>query len=145
VRHLNKKKHLNRTASHRKALACNLSAALFEQKRITTTLAKAKFCRSRAERFISFAKKGTISARRHVLRYLPRKDIVKMLFDEIAPMYAERPGGYTRIIKLGYRKGDAAPTAILELVGFEEAVMNEKVKRQEEKKKRKEKAAEDNK
>ena len=142
MRHLNKNWHLNRTKSHRKALVANLSAALFENKRITTTLAKAKFCRSRAERFITFAKKGTIAARRHVLRYLPRKDIVKLLFDEIAPKYSTRPGGYTRIIKIGNRKGDAAPMAILELVGFEETVMSEKVKRQEAKKAEKEKEKE---
>jgi len=143
VRHLNRTKHLNRSASHRKALAGNLSAALFEKKRITTTLAKAKYCRSKAERFISFAKKGTLAARRHILRYMPRKDIVKMLFDEIAPKYASRPGGYTRIVKLGSRKGDAAPMAILELVGFEETVISEKAKRQAEKKARKEKAKEE--
>jgi large subunit ribosomal protein L17 len=136
---------LNRTRSHRKALAMNLSAALFERKRITTTLAKAKFCRSRAERFITFAKKGTISARRHVLRYIPRKDIVKILFDEIAPKYADRPGGYTRIVKLGYRPGDAAPMAVLELVGYEESVLKEKAKRQQAKRERKEKEKEEEK
>ncbi len=139
MRHLKKTRHLNKTASHRKALAANLAAALFERKRITTTLANAKFCRSKAEKFITFAKKGTVAARRHVLRYLPRKDIVKLLFDEIAPKYKNRPGGYTRIIKLGNRQGDAAPMAILELVGFEETVIKEKVKKAEEKKARKEK------
>lgn len=143
MRHLNKTKHLNRTASHRKALAMNLSAALFERKRITTTLAKAKFCRSKAERFITFAKKGTIAARRHVLKSLPRKNIVKLLFDDIAPKYKDRPGGYTRIIKLQNRPGDAAPMAILELVGFEDIVMSEKAKRQEEKRARKEKEKEE--
>ena len=145
MRHLNKTKHLNRTASHRKALAANLSTALFERKRITTTLAKARFCRSKAERFITFAKKGTVAARRHVLRYLHKRDIVKTLFDDIAPRYLNRPGGYTRIVKLGNRKGDAAPMAILELVGFEETVMKEKVKRAEEKKARKEKEEADKK
>lgn len=145
MRHLNKSWHLNRTKSHRKALAANLAAALFEKKRITTTLPKARFCRSKAERFITFAKKGTVAARRHVLRYIPRRDIVKILFDDIAPQYADRPGGYTRIIKLGNRKGDAAPMAILELVGFEEAVMKEKVKRAEDKKARKEKEEKDKK
>ncbi len=143
MRHLNRTKHLNRSASHRKALLGNMSAALFEKKRITTTLAKAKFCRSRAERFISFAKKGTIAARRHIMRYMPQRDIVKMLFDEIAPKYESRPGGYTRIIKLGFRKGDAAPMAILELVGYEEMVISEKAKRIAEKKAKKEKAKED--
>ena len=143
MRHLNKTKHLNRTASHRKALAANLTAALFENKRITTTLAKAQFCRSKAERFITFAKKGTVAARRHIFKYMPRKDIIKTLFDDIAPRYKDRPGGYTRIVKLGFRKGDAAPMAILELVGYEDVVMSEKVKRQEEKKARKEKKREE--
>ena len=138
MRHLKTSVHLNRTKSHRKMLAANLAAGLFEKKRIVTTLAKAKFCRQRTERFITFAKKGTIAARRHVLRYLPRKDIVKLLFDEIAPTYTERNGGYTRIIKMGHRPGDAAPMAILELVGFEEVALEEKLKREQAKKAKKE-------
>lgn len=141
MRHLNTKKHLNRSASHRKALASNMSASLFQYKRITTTLAKAKYIRSKAEHFITFAKKGTLSARRHVLRYIAQKDIVKILFDEIAPKFADRNGGYTRIVKLGNRPGDAAPMAILELVGFEDVVISAKVKRQEEKRAKKEKKA----
>ncbi len=79
------------------------------------------------------------------MRRLPRRDIVKILFDDIAPKYTERPGGYTRIIKLGNRAGDAAPMAILELVGFEDTVLSEKVKRQEAKKERKEKKKEEEK
>jgi large subunit ribosomal protein L17 len=142
VRHLNKTKHLNRTRSHRKALSANLAAALFERKRITTTLAKAKYCRSRAERLITFAKSGTIADRRQVYRFIPQRNIIKLLFDEIAFKYKDRTGGYTRIIKLANRKGDAAPMAILELVGYEEAVLSEKAKRLEEKKARKEKEKE---
>ncbi|MBC8204308.1 50S ribosomal protein L17 [bacterium] len=138
MRHLKTTKHLSRTKSHRKALTANLSAALFTKKRIVTTLAKAKYCRPRAERFITCAKKETLAARRHVLRYIPRKDVVKLLFDEIAPAYKERPGGYTRIIKLGHREGDAAPMAILELVGFEEIALKEKMKREQAKKDKKE-------
>ena len=145
MRHLKTTKHLNRTASHRKALTANLSTALFEKKRIVTTLAKAKFCQPKAERFITFAKKGTIAARRHVLRFLPRKDAVKILFDEIAPKYKNRNGGYTRIIKLGYRKGDAAPMAVLELVEYEDKVLTEKIKHQEAKKARREKRREEEK
>jgi len=145
VRHLNKTKHLSRTSSHRKALTANLAAALFQKKRIVTTLTKAKFCRTSAEKFITFAKKGTLEARRHVLRKLPRRDIVKILFDDIAPKYTERPGGYTRIIKIGSRPGDAAPMAILELVDFEDTILSEKVKRQEAKKERKEKKKEEEK
>jgi large subunit ribosomal protein L17 len=119
MRHLKSGYHLNRTRAHRKALLSNLSAALFERKRIKTTLAKAKATRSVAEKFITFAKKGDLASRRQVLRYIPRKDVVKTLFEEIAPKYAERAGGYSRIVKLGQRQGDGAPMAILELVGFE--------------------------
>ena len=126
MRHQKSGYHLNRTRSHRKALLSNLSAALFERKRIKTTLAKAKATRSVAERYITFAKKGDRASRRRVLRDIPRKDIVKILFDEIAPMYAERQGGYSRIVKLGQRLGDGAPLAILELVGYESKVATKK-------------------
>jgi len=126
MRHLKSGYHLNRSQSHRKALLSNLSAALFERKRIKTTLAKAKATRSVAERFITFAKKGDLASRRHVLRFIPRKDIVKMLFEEIAPAYTDRQGGYSRIVKLGQRMGDGAPLAILELVGFEDIVAAKK-------------------
>jgi large subunit ribosomal protein L17 len=123
----------------------NLSAALFERKHIRTTLAKAKATRSVAERFITFAKKGDLASRRHVLRFIQRKDIVKMLFEEIAPAYADRQGGYSRIVKLGQRMGDGAPLAILELVGFEEIVAAKKAeaaKKKAEKKAAKEKKKE---
>jgi len=126
MRHQKSGYHLNRTKSHRKALLSNLSAALFERKRIKTTLAKAKATRSVAERYITFAKKGDLASRRRVLRDIPRKDIVKILFDEIAPMYEERQGGYSRIVKLGQRMGDGAPLAILELVGYESKVASKK-------------------
>lgn len=126
MRHLKSGYHLNRTASHRKAMLSNLSAALFERKRIKTTLAKAKAARSVAERFITMAKKGDLASRRQVLRYIPQKRIVKILFEDIAPQYADRPGGYSRIVKLGQRQGDGAPLAILELVGFETAVQKKK-------------------
>jgi large subunit ribosomal protein L17 len=126
MRHLKSGYHLNRTRSHRRAMLSNLSAALFEHKRIKTTLAKAKATRSVAERFITFAKKGDLASRRRVLRYIPQKRIVKILFDEIAPMYDDRPGGYSRIVKLGQRMGDGAPLAMLELVGFETKVAKKK-------------------
>lgn len=126
MRHLKSGYHLNRTASHRKAMLSNLSAALFERKRIKTTLAKAKAARSVAERFITMAKKGDLAARRQVLRFIPQKRIVKILFEDIAPKYADRPGGYSRIVKLGQRQGDGAPLAILELVGFETMVQKKK-------------------
>lgn len=126
MRHLKSGYHLNRTASHRKAMLSNLSAALFERKRIKTTLAKAKAARSVAERFITMAKKGDLASRRRVLRFIPQKRIVKILFEDIAPMYTDRPGGYSRIVKLGQRHGDGAPLAILELVGFETVVQTKK-------------------
>jgi large subunit ribosomal protein L17 len=110
---------LHRSASHRRALFSNLAQALFEHKRVRTTLIKARATRPFAERLVTYAKKGTLASRRLVLRYLRKKDVVKALFEEIAPTFADRPGGYTRIIKLGQRIGDAAPMAMLELVGFE--------------------------
>jgi len=110
---------LSRTASHRRALYANLAQALFEHKRVRTTLTKARATRPFAERLVTYAKKGTLAARRLVLRYLRKKPVVKSLFEEIAPTFADRPGGYTRITKLGQRVGDAAPMAMLELVGFE--------------------------
>jgi large subunit ribosomal protein L17 len=119
MRHLNKGRSLSRSPSHRKALLANLAQELFERKRIRTTLAKAKELRPYAEKLVTNAKKGHLAARRHVLRYLSRADVVKMLFEEIAPKFAERNGGYTRIIKLNPRIGDNAPLAIVELVGFE--------------------------
>jgi large subunit ribosomal protein L17 len=119
MRHLNTGRNLSRSTSHRKALLNNLAQELFQHKRIRTTLAKAKELRPFAEKLVTTAKKGDIAARRHVLRFLSRKSVVKSLFDSIAPSFAERNGGYTRIIKLGTRIGDAAPLAIIELVGFE--------------------------
>jgi ribosomal protein L17 len=94
----------------------NLSAQLFQHKRITTTLTKAKRLRPVAERFITFGKKGDLAARRRVLRSIADKSVVHELFTVIAPAMAERPGGYTRIIKIGNRKGDNAPMAVIELV-----------------------------
>ena len=93
----------------------NLSAQLFQHKRITTTLTKAKRLRPVAERFITFGKKGDLAARRRVLRSITDKSVVHELFTVIAPAMAERPGGYTRIIKIGNRKGDNAPMAVIEL------------------------------
>lgn len=104
----------------------NMVASLFLHKKIKTTHPKAKEARRLAERLITFGKKGTLAARRHVLRFIPNKDIVKMLFDEIAPHFAERNGGYTRVIKLGFREGDGAPMSILELVDMEKPVEEEK-------------------
>lgn len=110
---------MSRTSEHRKALLCNLAQELFQHKRIQTTLIKAKEVRPFAERLITHAKKNDLAARRQVARYLNRRSVLKSLFEEIAPTFANRPGGYTRIIRIGNRAGDNAPTAIIELVGFE--------------------------
>jgi large subunit ribosomal protein L17 len=102
--------------AHERHMLANLAQALFEHGRITTTEAKAKRLRPYAEHLITFAKKGDLHARRQVLKRLNDKSVVHVLFDEIGPRYENRPGGYTRIVKLGPRKGDNAPMAIIELV-----------------------------
>ncbi len=118
MRHRKHNVGLNRTRQHRRALLANLASALFTHKKIVTTLPKAKAARSYAERLITFARKGDLAARRHVLRKITNKTVVKELFDEIGPKFRERNGGYTRIIQMDNRVGDNAPMAILELVGF---------------------------
>ena len=102
--------------AHERLMLANLATALFEHGRITTTETKAKRLRPLAERLITFAKKGDLHARRQVLTVVRDKEVVHTLFDEIGPQYAERQGGYTRITKLGPRKGDNAPMAVIELV-----------------------------
>jgi len=97
-----------------------LAAQLFTHERIRTTEAKAKALRPFAEHLITFAKKGTVHARRQVLRTVPDRDVVHKLFSEIGPRFADRPGGYTRILKLGQRKGDGAPMALIELMPSED-------------------------
>jgi len=116
VRHRKKGRQLSRTASHRKATLRNLATALFRHGRIRTTTAKAKELRGYAERLITLARRGDLHSRRLVARKIQDRDVAGRLFDEIAPRYLERPGGYTRIIKLGHRKGDAAEMSIIELV-----------------------------
>ncbi len=135
---------LKRTVSHRRALLMNLAMGLIAHKRIKTTLAKAKELRGYVERMISFAKRGDISSRRHVARYIRDRKTVQELFGEIAPKYTERNGGYTRVLKLGQRSSDAAEMAFVELVGFEGFVRKkeeQKAKQKEEKAKKKEKEA----
>ena len=107
---------LGGSPAHQKLMLANLAKSLFEHDKITTTEAKARLLRPYAERLITKAKKGDLHNRRQVLAVLRDKDIVFRLFDEIAPNYANRPGGYTRIIKAGTRKGDNAPMAVIELV-----------------------------
>ena len=102
--------------AHQRLMLGTLASQLFQHERINTTQAKAKAVRPLAERLITFAKKGDVAARREVLKVIPDRDVVHKLFSEIGPRYAERNGGYTRIMKLGQRKGDGAPMAIIELV-----------------------------
>jgi large subunit ribosomal protein L17 len=116
MRHNKKVTHLGRTTSHKKALMRNMVISLFEHKSIKTTQAKAKEAKRFAEKMITYAKKGTLHHRRLAFKFLQNKDAVKTLFDEIGPASAERAGGYTRVIKLGFRAGDAAAVCLLELV-----------------------------
>ena len=116
MRHNKKGTHLGRTTSHKKALMRNMVISLFEHKSIKTTQAKAKEAKRFAEKMITYAKKGSLHHRRLAFKFLQNKEAVKILFDEIAPACAERNGGYTRVIKLGFRNGDAAALCLLELV-----------------------------
>ncbi len=106
--------------AHQKLMLGGLAASLFTHERIRTTEAKAKALRPLAEHLITFAKKGDVHARREVLRRVTDRDVVHKLFAEIGPRYAERNGGYTRVLKLGQRKGDGAPMALIELLPEEE-------------------------
>lgn len=146
MRHLNDVKKLGRTASHRNAMLSNMVASVFEHKHIRTTTAKAKVARRMVDRMITHAKKNTVAARRLVFDHLRRRDIVKILFDDIAPKYATRNGGYTRVLKLGRRQGDGAEIAILELVGYESLQLEKQQaaaeKRAERKRRRELKASE---
>jgi large subunit ribosomal protein L17 len=125
MRHSVKGRKLGRTASHRSALLNALTTSLLKHKRIRTTEAKAKEARTFIEKLITKAKKNDLHARRQVVALINDKDVVKELFSEIIPKIGERPGGYTRVVKLGNRNGDAAPMAILELVDYND-VANKK-------------------
>lgn len=120
MRHNKKFNHLGRTASHRSAMLANMTISLIMHKRITTTLPKAKALKKYVEPLITRSKSDTTTSRRVVFRYLQNKYAVKELFGEVAARVADRPGGYTRIIKLGSRQGDAADIAFIELVDFDE-------------------------
>ena len=120
MRHNKKINHLGRTASHRSAMLSNMAISLIKHKRITTTLAKAKALKKFVEPLITRAKDDTTNSRRVVFRYLQDKEAVNELFKEISVKVGDRPGGYTRVIKLGLRKGDAAPIAFIELVDYNE-------------------------
>ena len=125
MRHRKKGRKLGRKNGNRRALLMNLASQLVVHKRIKTTDAKAKELRSFIEPLITLAKKDDLHSRRMVTRKLPHKNIVKSLFNEIAPKYVERPGGYTRIIKLGYRDNDRAPVSIIEFVDMVEISTSE--------------------
>ena len=116
MRHLKKTAKLGRTHEHRNAMLANMVCSLIKRKRITTTLAKAKAARSVAEKMVTLGKSGTLHDRRLAVARLHQEEAAKILFKEIAPVFKERNGGYTRIIRLGQRQGDAAQRAILEWV-----------------------------
>ena len=116
MRHRKKGRQLSRTATHRKATLRNLATALFRHERIETTSAKAKELRPFAERLITLARRGDVHSRRLAGQKIQDRQVLGKLFDDIAPRYSERPGGYTRILKVGNRKGDAAEMSLIELV-----------------------------
>ena len=120
MRHNKKFNHLGRTASHRGSMLSNMASSLILHKRITTTLATAKALKKFVEPLITRSKVGDTNNRRVVFRYLQNKEAVKELFNVVAEKVGDRPGGYTRVIKLGSRQGDAAPIAFIELVDFDE-------------------------
>jgi large subunit ribosomal protein L17 len=121
MRHQRSGKKLGRDSAHRKALYSNLVGALIEHGRIQTTQAKAKAVKPLAEKLITLGKRGDLHARRQALAALRSNDVVHRLFADIAPRFSDRPGGYTRIVKLGQRQGDAADMVYLELVDYEPA------------------------
>ena len=122
MRHRKAGKRLGRTSSHRVAMFRNMVTSLFEHERIITTTEKAKEVKPIAEKLITLAKRGDLHARRQALGFIRSKDIVDKLFSVIKDKFADRNGGYTRILQTGVRKGDAAAMAIFELVGYEEVI-----------------------
>ncbi|HVN91988.1 MAG TPA: 50S ribosomal protein L17 [Candidatus Binataceae bacterium] len=120
MRHMNQGRKLNRTPAHRKALFRNLVLALITHERIKTTDPKAKELRHFADRMVTLGKRGDLAARRLAFDFMQSRDAVKKLFDEIAPRFKERQGGYTRVVKFGFRRGDAAPLSIIEFVDVSE-------------------------
>lgn len=133
MRHNRGINHLGRKSGHRKAMLSNMASSLIMHKRIETTLPKAKALRGYVEPLITKSKEDTTHSRRTVFSYLKQKEAVTELFRVVAPKIADRPGGYTRIIKTGFRPGDAADTAIIELVDFNEAALAATPKKEEKK------------
>src|SRR3954467_12711376 len=128
MRHARAGKKLGRDSAHRKALYSNLAGALIEHGRIRTTVTKAKAVKPYAEQMITLGRRGDLHARRQATAFLRSRDVVHKLFDEVAPLFKDRPGGYTRIVKIGPRAGDAAEMAYIELVN-EEYVAKERAAR----------------
>jgi large subunit ribosomal protein L17 len=119
MRHLAQGRKLGRTTAHRRAMLRNLVTSFLEKERVVTTVAKAKEARPLAEKMITLAKRNTLHTRRQALAFVTKESVVRKLFDKLGPRFSERPGGYTRIVKLGTRAGDGADMAVIELVGTE--------------------------
>jgi len=134
MRHQLKGRKLRRPTAHRIALLRNLVTSFLEKERIRTTLAKAKETRPLAEKMITLAKKGSLSSRRQALAFIRKEAVVTKLFNELGPRFGQRPGGYSRIVKLGLRAGDGAKMAMLELIGSEYKKKTKKKKEKEAKK-----------
>lgn len=126
MRHEVRKKRFDRTSSHRIAMFRNMVTSLIKQERITTTLPKAKALRSLAERMVTLAKVGTLHARRQAARIVREPAALTKLFAELGPRFKSRPGGYTRVLRLGFRRGDGAPMAFIEYLGFDTKKKDEK-------------------
>lgn len=139
MRHLKAGRKLNRTGAHRKALFRNLVTSLIEHEQVRTTDAKAKELRRVADRMITLAKRGSLHARRRALAYIRSRRVVAKLFDEVAGRFRERPGGYTRTVKLGHRHGDAAAMSVIELTDRGEAAKAEADRKRERRRRRTEK------
>ena len=122
MRHGNAHRKLNRTAEHRRAMFANMAVALIQHEQIVTTLPKAKDLRSIVEKLITLGKRGDLHARRQAIAEMRDVDVVKKLFEVIGPRYKDRNGGYTRVLKAGYRYGDSAPVAVIEFVDRDETV-----------------------
>jgi large subunit ribosomal protein L17 len=119
MRHKVKGRKLRRPTAHRMAMLRNLVTSFLEKERVRTTLAKAKESRPLAEKMITLGKKGTLHARRQVMAFVRKEEVVTKVFDDLGPRFGQRPGGYSRIVKLGLREGDGAQMAMLELIGSE--------------------------
>jgi large subunit ribosomal protein L17 len=135
MRHLKSGRKLNRDSAHRRALLRNMVTSLLQHEHLQTTDAKAKELRRWADRMITLGKRGTLHARRQALSFVRSRMVVAKLFDDIAPRFGSRPGGYTRITKLGTRQGDAAPLSLIELVERSDRARSEAEKKRERRRK----------